>query len=457
MISLLPYLLNLLIAKAFQRSVTLVCLTLVLSSSPAIASNGRNTGGEPLQPGTASYNDVEGLAVYNWNLSDRQRPLLNLPDQLSPNIDFSLSYPMDQFAFPLSQSLYFNRRSDEYLLILIPKTGRRARLVDLVRNGRADTYSDRATGFLLRDSRNIKTIRSGDGTEFTSARFADGEFRCSHVSDGRSPALTLTYANDHLLQRIVDSGGRTVRLNYQSGHVASITQTWSVNSALSTRTWTMSEGKEAVRRAHGNSSQPTALRIVKRMPSNAATPNYTIEMAENDRALARIFGDPGAVAAANGFEPVALATQYPLYRGDLVGEDGRKLRGHLSYAMHLYGSADGTGDSALYVPAGFTSHTNAPTPTDAAVTFYYPRLGNLTDITLAVFHVANFGLRYEGGRVRIGNIGGPGGSSLPYKHSHIEFYRGNSGLPSSSVRPSLRIDPVRVFDLRSQVALKARD
>jgi hypothetical protein len=180
-------------------------------------------------------------------------------------------------------------------------------------------------------------------------------------------------------------------------------------------------------------------------------------MAESDRALARIFGDSGAVAAANGFEPGALASQYPLYRGDIIADDGRNLRGHLSYAMHLYGSADGTGLSALYIPAGFTSHSGAPTPTDAAVTFYYPRLGNLTNITIAVFHIANFGIRYEGGRVRIGNIGGPGGSAAPYKHSHIEFYRGNSGLPSSSQRPSLRINPVSVFDLRSQVAAKVRD
>jgi len=109
------------------------------------------------------------------------------------------------------------------------------------------------------------------------------------------------------------------------------------------------------------------------------------------------------------------------------------------------GNARGTGDSALYVPAGFTSHSPEPTPTDAAITFYYPRLGNLTNVTLAVFHVANFAITHEGGRIRIGNIGGPGGSFASYKHSHIEFYRGNTGLPSTSMRARLRIDPVTVF------------
>ena len=161
--------------------------------------------------------------------------------------------------------------------------------------------------------------------------------------------------------------------------------------------------------------------------------------------LARIFGGPNAIAAANSFEPAGLSGQYPIYRGDLIGADGRNHPGHLSFAMHLYGSEDGTGTTALYVPAGFTSNTNTPTPSDAAVTFFYPRLGNLTNVTLAVFHVADFSIREENGRIRIGNIGGRGGSFELYKHSHIEFYRGNTGLPASNQRQALRINPAEVF------------
>jgi hypothetical protein len=179
-------------------------------------------------------------------------------------------------------------------------------------------------------------------------------------------------------------------------------------------------------------------------------------MAASDLTLAAIFGDAGAVAAANGFEPSQLGNQYPLYRGDLIGDDGRLRRGHLSFAMHLYGSTDGTGESALYVPAGFTSHSETPTPTDAAVTFYYPRLGQLTNVTLAVFHVANFQLTNDGDRVRIGNIGGPGGSVGTYRHSHIEFYSGNTGLPSAAVRSNLRIDPATVFELTGEAVARAR-
>lgn len=469
MLKLLPYLLNLSGSTRFQRpagsparesrrgAASFFCLMLALSTAPAIASNARDNGATTEQPGTAeSYDDAEGLASYNWNLIERQRPLLNLPDRLRPNIDLSLSYPMDQFEFPLFQSLYFNKRCDDYLLILMPKTGRRAQLVELVRRGTAMLYADASTGLRLLDKNDVKILRSRDGTEYTFSLFADGEFRCSRVSGARGPALTLSYASDNLLQRITDPSGRTVKLNYQSGRFDSITQTWSANSVSLTRTWTIRESKISVQRAHANYSRPTLLGIAKAVPHNATTPSYTREMVECDRLLARIFGDPGAVAAANGFEPQGLARQYPLYRGDLVGDDGRTLRGHLSYAMHLYGNADGTGNSSIYVPDGFTTHSNEPSPTDAAVLFYYPRLGNLTSVTIAVFHVADFGISYHGGRVRIGNIGGPGGSSALYKHSHIEFYRGNTPLPSASARPSLRIDPASVFGLRTEAASNAR-
>jgi len=185
--------------------------------------------------------------------------------------------------------------------------------------------------------------------------------------------------------------------------------------------------------------------LPKKMPRNALVSTYTTEMAATDKLLAKIFGGSGAVAAANSFEPTGLSNQYPLYRGDILGDNGHVLSGHLSHAMHLYGSADGRGETSLYIPPGFTSHSGSPTPTDAAVTFFYPRLGNFSNITVAVFHIANFAISQEGGRVRIGTVGGRGGSYAFYKHSHIEFYRGNTGLPSSSARQSLRIDPAAVF------------
>jgi hypothetical protein len=268
------------------------------------------------------------------------------------------------------------------------------------------------------------------------------EQRCATIRQKTGGTLNLLYtANGLVLHGAVDSTGRSLTFNYGREGIRSLTQTWMSNLEGFTKTWSVGDDADAessVRFAH-------AVGRKKLLPANAVIHEYTAEMIASDKLLAQIFGGPNAVAGGNGFEPAGLAASYPFYRGDVIGDDGRLRNGHLSHAIHLYGAPDGRGDSPLYIPAGFTSHSSEPSPTDAAMVFYYPRLGNLTDVTLAVFHVANFQMVPEGNRVRIGNIGGPGGSSPLYKHSHIEFYRGNRGLPSAAARAALRIDPVTVF------------
>lgn len=102
-----------------------------------------------------------------------------------------------------------------------------------------------------------------------------------------------------------------------------------------------------------------------------------------------------------------------------------------------------TGD--LYVPAG-GRRTSGPSPTDAVVTLYYSQLGSKSNVTLAVFHVGDYGISSAGDRSRIGTIGGPGGGEDPsYVHSHIEIYKGNVRLPALSARAGLRINPASVF------------
>jgi hypothetical protein len=254
----------------------------------------------------------------------------------------------------------------------------------------------------------------------------------------------MLYSVDDLrLRGIVDSKGRRVTFNYDQKGIESVSQSWSEASKAITRTWPLAGGASnlvAVRL----DKKPVPLVSSKSVPDNALIPDYTSAMAESDNLLARIFGGPDSVAGGNGFEPFALGPSYPRYRGDVVGADGARRQGHLSYAIHLYGNPNGTGDSPLYVPAGFSYYT-FPSSADAVATFYYPRLGNFSDVTLAVFHVADFRITYEGNRIRIGNIGGPGGSSPSYKHSHIEFYRGRNIRPSPEARATLRIKPSTVF------------
>jgi hypothetical protein len=384
----------------------------------------------------------ESISTYRWNLRNEALPLVSLPDHIRGNLDLSFTYSMNQFQFPLFQSLYFNERVGKYILMVIPKHGRRAEFIDVEPGKGSDALAHDDSGLRLTGKGNLKLLTASDGTVYTFAPFEDGELHCSRISNSNGVIIDLKYTHESFIDTVSDASGRTIRFSYTNDYVSGVTQTWDVDQSRLTKTW-------AIDVNFVNSSTLTGTKAgteeSKHIPVNAIRRTYTAEMAASDSRLASMFGGPGAIAAANGFEPRGLGSQYPLYRGDLISDDGRILRGHLSFAMHLYGSADGTGETGVYVPAGFISNTVEPTPTDAAVMFYYPKLGNLTDVTIAVFHVANFHLSNEGGRVRIGNIGGPGGSIGSYKHSHIEFYRGNTGLPPTLMRVKLRIDPVAIF------------
>jgi hypothetical protein len=401
-------------------------------------------------------------AVYRWNLNDNAMPLISLPDRIGGGVDQHLTYSMDRYEFPLFQSLYYNKRAGKYLLMVIPKedsgaqtvkangeADRRSEFIELAPTGAAGQFA--ANGKLslrLEDRGGVKVLSTKDGTLYTFAAFADGELHCSRINDRHGVVINFKYTSDASIETISDDRGRTITFSYTNAYVSSIAQTWGGSARKLKQTWAIAD--DYVRFAHAPAARaavaaPGAAATAKHIPSNAIRPNYTREMAASDSMLAKLFGGSGAVAAANGFEPTGLGHQYPLYRGDLIGDDGRILRGHLSFAMHLYGSADGTAEMSVYIPVGFTTHSDEPSPTDAAITFYYPRLGNLTDVTLAVFHVKDFQLSYEGGRVRIGNIGGPGGSIGSYRHSHLEFYHGNTGLPALAARVQLRIDPATVF------------
>jgi hypothetical protein len=392
---------------------------------------------------------TDSIAIYPWNLNDGGQPLISLPDHVGAGVDLSLSYSLDQFEFPLFQTIYYNKSARKYILMVIARQGRRAQFIDL----NAEQPISAGAGLRFLEKGDSKLLSTKEGTVYTFTPLGDGELHCSSIKDHNGVLITLDYNSDASLNQIEDDSGRRIGFSYTEEYLSAITQTWGPGAKMK-RTWAVADVRLLKLRTLVSGISGSG--FAKHIPSNATRPGYTTEMAAEDLTLAAIFGGPGGIAAANGFEPTQLGNQYPLYRGDLIGDDGALRRGHLSFAMHLYGNAQGTGELALYVPAGFTSHTLVPTPTDAAVMFYYPRLGRLTDVTLAVFHVADFQLRDEGARVCIGNIGGRGGSVGTYKHSHIEFYRGDTGgLPSLAARVGLRIDPTTVFEATQEAIARA--
>jgi hypothetical protein len=389
----------------------------------------------------ASRSDV--ASSYQWNMKEKELPLLGLnAPRLSVGFDQSLAFPANQFDLAISRNLTYDDESGKYLLPTFTKD-KHVAFIELTATGTPNTFMS-IEGIQLVEKKGMKVVKTFDGTSYLFTEYPDGEFRCSTIKQSNGPTLFLLYtANGLMLHGVSDSTGRSVTFNYGKHGMQSVTQTWMANLEGITRTWVVGDetsDDDSVKYAHA-----VGVKSGKFLPANALIREYTSEMADCDHLLAHIFGGPNAVVGANGFEPAGLGASYPLYRGDTVGDDGKVRRGHLSFALHLYGSPDGRGDSPLYVPAGFISHSSEPTPTDAAVTFYYAKLGNLTDVTLAVFHVTDFQITSEGDRVRVGNIGGPGGSSPLYKHSHIEFYKGNVGLPAAAARAALRINPATVF------------
>jgi len=400
----------------------------------------------------ASTGSVESAGTsFKWNVGDRALPLLGLPNtSIKPGLDQSLTYPLGQFSFPIFQALDYDDERGRYLLPSLSTESKGVHFIEFAPGEKKNTFiSSDGANLKLIDNDSIKAVQTSDGTRYIFVRYPDGEFRCSSIKDSNGASISLLYtANGLMLHGLVDSSGRTVTFNYADEGIKSVTQTWMANSEGLTKTWMVGDQPEYLVNSGVKFSHSVSA-FAKSLPANAVVRQYSTAMAASDKLLAHIFGGPNAVAGANGFEPAGLAVAYPFYRGNIIGDDGIERRGHLSYAMHLYGNADGTSASPLYVPAGFTQHSGPPSPTDAAMTFYYPRLGNLTDVTLAVFHVADFEMTAEGDRIRIGSIGGPGGSSASYRHSHIEFYRGNTGLPPIAARPRLRVDPTTVFGATS--------
>ena len=175
----------------------------------------------------------------------------------------------------------------------------------------------------------------------------------------------------------------------------------------------------------------------------------TLSQADCDKKIAAIFGGPGAVAATVN-EPSTL--QHP--------SAGKDRFDHLAGkgVFHLYTNAQGTeATTGLYMPPGGRlisggEYYNGGSPEEGGklenyFRFLYSR-GPLQGVTISFVHVGGTsggegggqrlgrfpGQTNAAGSIRIGNIGGLGGDSPGYNHSHIKVYR-NSKLT----------DPRKVF------------
>ncbi len=199
------------------------------------------------------------------------------------------------------------------------------------------------------------------------------------------------------------------------------------------------------------------------------------EKRDSEPLRASIFGGDGAVmrtaidinGSNHGYNPeaTARAMAYDASRttprrmsssSDGLAFNPRFDEEHLYNFPHLSGNLAGTENTEIYGPGGFSGQTG-PSGDQDIYTFYYPRLGNLMDITIAIFHVADFGIQQSNpnaaGSIRIGRTGGTGrdsgprsGRLGPNRHSHFELWNGGNGyLRAGGARDAARTPFVRAF------------
>src|ERR1700730_6884155 len=219
--------------------------TLVIASATGFAdARAATPTAKPALVKATSLKDVEvfsesgSISTYQWNLTDERLPLISLPDHIGEGLDLSLTYSMDQFQFPLFQSLYFNERVGKYILMVIPKQGRRAQFIDLDPVEGLGQFEARGESkLLLTDKGNLKLLSTSDGTVYTFAKFEDGELHCSQINDRGGLVINLRYTNNSSIDTISDASGRKVSFSYTNDYVSSVTQTWGADRGELTRTW----------------------------------------------------------------------------------------------------------------------------------------------------------------------------------------------------------------------------
>src|SRR5882672_12841625 len=105
--------------QQFSRAFRLACVTLCLINVAfeATARIRIDTGRNRIR-----FVDVKpagyfgaGALSYTWNVGDRGLPLLGLPEShLAIELDQSLTYPLDQFNYPLFQALTYDEEHGRY-------------------------------------------------------------------------------------------------------------------------------------------------------------------------------------------------------------------------------------------------------------------------------------------------------------------------------------------------------
>jgi YD repeat-containing protein len=198
------------------------------------------TGGEGEDPLSRNY---------NWNV-----PLVGLPGRAGLDLGLSLAYnslvwtksgsfmsfdddrgfpsPGFRLGFPVIQPLHYNAQAAKNAFMLITPNGER---VELRQVGTSPLYEAADSSYLLLDTSTM-TLRTTNGTQL-SYTWMGSDFQCTQIKDRNGNFITINYTQFGRIDTVVDTLNRTIKFNYDSDYLSSITQVWTVNGAPQTHTW----------------------------------------------------------------------------------------------------------------------------------------------------------------------------------------------------------------------------
>jgi len=185
---------------------------------------------------------------FNWSL-----PLVNLPGRAGMDLSLTLSYnslvwtkigsnavwfdadhgfpgPGFRLGFPIIQLPYLNPDTGKNTYLLIGTDGSRTELRQV---GTTALYEAADSSHLLLDTSTM-VLRTTDGTQLSYVD-TGSEYSCAQVKDRNGNYLSVTYTALGQIDTVIDTLGRSIKFNYSSGVLTSISQTW--NPGQVTHNW----------------------------------------------------------------------------------------------------------------------------------------------------------------------------------------------------------------------------
>src|SRR5260370_16231205 len=115
--------------------------------------------------------------------------------------------------------------------MIAPSGGR----VELRQVGASNLYQSVDSSYLLLDASTM-TLRTTDGTQL-SYWWMGNDYQCKQIKDRNGNYISVNYDVNGRVDTVVDTLARTIKFNYDSNGLSTITQTWTINGAAQTHTW----------------------------------------------------------------------------------------------------------------------------------------------------------------------------------------------------------------------------